>query len=134
MLEIVLQEHLKSHPHEPLIINKNSQRVYESQLTRLMDKFKAFFPLEGKDWGSHSLRHSFAYNFLKKGGEMYQLQALLGHRSIDVTVDLYGQLKAQDIECPSPYDNGNEDENKGVNERGGHQNEANPRDHPRDNE
>ena len=70
-----------------------------------MDKFKAFFPLENKDnWGSHSLRHSFAYNFLKQGGRMYQLQAILGHRSIGVTVDLYGQLQAQDIDCPSPYE------------------------------
>ena len=35
---------------------------------------------------------------------MYQLQAILGHRSIDVTVDLYGQLQAQDVDCPSPYE------------------------------
>lgn len=35
---------------------------------------------------------------------MYQLQAILGHRSIDVTVDLYGQLEAQCVACPSPYE------------------------------
>jgi len=34
---------------------------------------------------------------------MYQLQAILGHKSIGVTVDLYGQLKAQDVEDSSPY-------------------------------
>ncbi len=31
------------------------------------------------------------------GGQMYQLQALLGHRSIEMSIDLYGQLKAADV-------------------------------------
>lgn len=35
---------------------------------------------------------------------MYQLQAILGHRSIDVTVDTYGQIGAQDIENACPYE------------------------------
>jgi integrase len=56
-----------------------------------------------KNWTFHSLRHSFAYNFLKKGGQMYQLQAVLGHKSIQMTVDLYGNLRAVDVENPSPY-------------------------------
>lgn len=51
----------------------------------------------------HDLRHSFAYNYLLNGGEMYQLQAILGHKSIKMTVDLYGKLQAQDIKNPSPY-------------------------------
>ena len=103
-LGAILKEHLESHSHEPLIINEKSRRIHTAKIRRLMDKFKAFFPVGTKNWGSHSLRHSFAYNFLKKGGRMYQLQAILGHRSIDVTVDLYGQLQAQDVECPSPYE------------------------------
>ena len=103
MLKEVLKTQIESHSYEPLLINEESQRLHRSQLARLMDKFKAFFPI-GKNWGSHSLRHSFAYNFLKKGGQMYQLQAILGHKSIGMTVDLYGQLQAQDIENPSPYE------------------------------
>ena len=102
-LEVVLKEQLARHDQRPLIINEDGQRLGRSAITRLMNKFKAFFP-QGKNWGSHGLRHSFAYNFLKRGGKMYQLQAILGHRSIDVTIDLYGQLQAQDIECPSPYE------------------------------
>lgn len=104
MLREVLTAHLEGHPYEPLIINEKSERLNRSQLGRLIDKFKAFFPISDKNWGSHSLRHSFAYNFLKKGGQMYQLQAILGHKTIGMTVDLYGQLQAQDIESPSPYE------------------------------
>ena len=36
---------------------------------------------------------------------MYQLQAILGHRSIQMTVDLYGDMKAADVERVSPYFN-----------------------------
>jgi len=35
---------------------------------------------------------------------MYQLQAILGHKSIDVTVDTYGQIAAQDVENACPYE------------------------------
>ena len=34
---------------------------------------------------------------------MYQLQAILGHRSIRITVDRYGDMKAAGVERVSPY-------------------------------
>ena len=101
-LQDVLKEKLRSHEHPWVFENDHRQPLHRSELARLIDKFNAFFPME-KEWTCHNLRHSFAYNFLKGGGEMYQLQAILGHRGIQVTVDLYGQLKSQDIENPSPY-------------------------------
>jgi site-specific recombinase XerD len=105
-LEVVLKLHLASHPFEALLCNSEGKRLNaRGELQKLMRRFRIFFPTDGKNsWGSHSLRHSFAYNFLRKGEQMYQLQAILGHRSIDVTVDLYGQLQAQDVACPSPYE------------------------------
>jgi site-specific recombinase XerD len=51
-----------------------------------------------KKWTCHDLGHSFAHNFLKRGGQMYQLQAILGHRQIRITLDLYGQLSAVDLQ------------------------------------
>ena len=104
LLKEVLIKQISSHEKESLFLNEKKERLHRSQLGRLIAKFKAFFPIEGKDWGLHSLRHSFAYNFLKNEGRMYQLQAILGHKSITMTVNLYGQLQAQDIECPSPYE------------------------------
>ncbi len=57
-----------------------------------------------KNWRCHDLRHSFAYNFLTKGGDMYALQAILGHKSIQHTVDFYGNYKACDVRSVSPYE------------------------------
>lgn len=88
--------------HGEFVFKEEARCPYGAGILNLLKKFKAYFPME-KDWCCHSLRHSFAYNFLKAGGEMYQLQAILGHQGIQVTVDLYGQLQAQDVENPSPY-------------------------------
>jgi len=41
-----------------------------------------------KYWRCHDLRRSFAFNFLKRGGDMYALKAILGHQFIQLTVDL----------------------------------------------
>lgn len=101
-LMTLLKEKLASHDFEFVFQGQQSLGIYHSVVLNLIRKFKAYFPMD-KDWGCHDLRHSFAYNFLKGGGEMYQLQAVLGHQGIQVTVDLYGQLQAQDVENPSPY-------------------------------
>ena len=93
---------LDSHQSEYVFLNKTGAPFTRSAFGRLLAKFKTYFPRE-KNWGPHSLRHSFAYNFLKSGKNMYQLQAVLGHKNIAITIDLYGQLMAQDIEDPNPY-------------------------------
>lgn len=82
--------------------NEEGHKLNRAKVQRLIDRFKIVHP-NGKNWNYHDLRHSFAYNFLKKGGEMYQLKSILGHKTIQMTVDLYGNLKSQDIDNPSPY-------------------------------
>jgi integrase len=57
-----------------------------------------------KKFDSYAFRHTFAYHFLRKGGAITQLQALLGHRSIDMTVFMYGSIAAKNAEKTTPYD------------------------------
>jgi len=98
-----LQKHIHTHESEYAIPDPEGKMIGRQRLQRAMRRFKKHFPI-GKNWGPHALRHSFAYNFLKMGGNMYQLQAILGHKSIDVTVDTYGQIAAQDVENACPYE------------------------------
>ena len=100
-----LYKFLESHPKEGqwVLNNPLGEQIGRSQLSRFIMCFKNAYPI-GKNWNSHSFRHSFAYNFLLRGGHMYELQAILGHKSIHLTIDLYGQLKSEDIENPSPFD------------------------------
>lgn len=57
-----------------------------------------------KPWRVHDLRHSFANNYLKSGSDMYELKAILGHKSIQMTVGLYGNFHAEDVSKVSPYE------------------------------
>ncbi len=43
------------------------------------------------DWTPLDLRHSFAVNFLAKGGDMRELQRILGHGQVSDTRKLYGE-------------------------------------------
>jgi integrase len=57
-----------------------------------------------RKFDSYAFRHTFAYHFLRKGGTLTQLQALLGHRGIDMTVYMYGSIAAKNTEKTTPYD------------------------------
>ena len=46
--------------------------------------------------GVHLMRHSFATNYLRNGGGVFQLQEILGHRSINTT-KRYVKLAAVDV-------------------------------------
>lgn len=56
-----------------------------------------------RNFDSYAFRHTFAYHFLRKGGTLTQLQALLGHRSIDMTVFMYGSIADKKTEKTTPY-------------------------------
>lgn len=98
----LMKAHLASHTSESVFINSVGTPFGREQVERLVQRFKHEFPME-KNWTLHALRHSLAYNFLKAGGAMQQVQAILGHRHIGTTVDVYGQVAAQDVDKPSPY-------------------------------
>ena len=57
---------------------------------------------------AHLFRHTFAKNFILAGGGMVQLQALLGHSTMDMTrhyVNLYGLDLQKDYAKLNPLDN-----------------------------
>ena len=56
-----------------------------------------------RNFDSSDFRHAFAYYFLRKGGMLAHLQALLGHRSIEMTVYMYGGIIDKKSEKTTPY-------------------------------
>jgi integrase/recombinase XerD len=45
----------------------------------------------------HTLRHSFSVQFLRNGGDIFSLQKILGHSSLDITRH-YAELADSDVE------------------------------------
>ena len=45
----------------------------------------------------HSLRHTYATRLLRAGEPMAKVSRLLGHESVQVTVDVYGHLNIEDL-------------------------------------
>lgn len=48
-----------------------------------------------EDWVFRDLRHSFGVNFLKAGGDIKELQRIMGHHHVRMTEELFGRFKAQ---------------------------------------
>jgi integrase/recombinase XerD len=46
----------------------------------------------------HTLRHTFAVNYLRKGGNLYYLQRILGHSSITTTERYLRSLGIEDLQ------------------------------------
>ncbi|MDQ5822461.1 MAG: tyrosine-type recombinase/integrase [Actinomycetota bacterium] len=45
----------------------------------------------------HTTRHTFATNWLRRGGRLETLSRVMGHASLSTTFDLYGHLDTRDI-------------------------------------
>jgi site-specific recombinase XerD len=63
----------------------------KAKVARLVNEFKIRGNFKRK-WTPMDLRHSFAVNFLLEGGEMKQLQYILGHSHISDTRRLYADV------------------------------------------
>lgn len=70
--------------NDPIICDENGQRVRERKLRHIHDKvcerakIKAIRP--------HDLRHTYASHYIMNGGSLVELQSLLGHSSLTMTL------------------------------------------------
>jgi integrase/recombinase XerD len=80
-------------------INKNSLRLMLSALGKKAQVVKCY---------PHRFRHTFAISYLRAGGDLFTLQALLGHTTLDM-VQHYARIAEIDVEQAhrraSPADN-----------------------------
>jgi integrase/recombinase XerD len=66
----------------PLFIGRNDRRMNPTSLRLLLTRMgkRAGVP----DCHPHRMRHTFALEFLRGGGDVFSLQKLLGHSTLDM--------------------------------------------------
>lgn len=66
--------------------NQYGETLHDDRLRKRMDKYARTAGLKGECRASpHSLRHTFATNFLKNGGNIRTLMSILGHSDLSTT-------------------------------------------------
>lgn len=64
--------------------NQNSEHMNSGTISNYFTNIKEKYSLD-ENISFHSLRHSFASNFIKAGGDPFVLKSMLGHSSISTT-------------------------------------------------
>ncbi len=64
--------------------NQGEDHISTTTITNYFLEIKRKYNLD-KDITFHSLRHSFATNFIKNGGDAFTLKSMLGHTSLNTT-------------------------------------------------
>ena len=93
-------------PDAPLFLGNSGRPVSKNALRLLIRRLGEKAGLEGCH--PHRFRHTFAITYLRSGGDIFTLQALLGHSSLEM-VRYYARIAEIDIEQAhrraSPADN-----------------------------
>jgi integrase len=89
-----LFKYMKTVNHDYLFVTSGGKlyglRNIARDLVVLCDRLKV------EQFSFHQLRHTFATNYLKKGGDISRLKRIMGHSSIVVT-QVYEHLNTQDL-------------------------------------
>lgn len=80
-------------PRDPLFPSKDDLPLTSGGLTRLIKRIGQRAGVQKAH--PHKFRHTFAINFLRNGGNIYTLQEILGHSTLDM-VKRYLKLAEQD--------------------------------------
>lgn len=105
-IHLYITERDKPHPNEPLFLSTQRNPMGKDSIEGVIANLgkRARVPKTHP----HRFRHTFAIEFLRNGGDVFTLQRLLGHNSLDM-VKRYLSISSADIETAhrlaSPVDN-----------------------------
>jgi site-specific recombinase XerD len=85
-------------PEDPLFYSKRSEPLTRSGLFQLLERLGTAAGIEVTRCSPHTMRHTFAVEFLRAGGNVFTLQQLLGHTTLTMT-NRYVALAQADIEA-----------------------------------
>ena len=97
-LRKTLYRHLAKHQHARLFTTRSGTPLTVRNSERDFKVMCGQAGIVGVRASWHTLRHSFAVNYLRKGGNLYYLQRILGHSSISTTERYLRSLGIADLQ------------------------------------
>lgn len=68
-----------------LFIGDYGKRLTKGSFTNILHRYLKISGLDNKGYSAHSFRHSFATHLVEAGVDIFKVQKLLGHSSLDTT-------------------------------------------------
>lgn len=91
-----------------LLLTRAGRPITVNRLESIIEKHGCRAGIEGVRCSPHTFRHTFAISYLRNGGDVFSLQRILGHSSLNV-VRIYVNLAETDVKAChqrfSPADN-----------------------------
>jgi site-specific recombinase XerD len=92
----VLFKYLKKHEPELVFCTKRGKPLIYRNMLRNFKELGERLGISGVRVSFHTLRHTFAYNYVKHGGNVLYLQRALGHTDLSMT-KRYVNLQTEDL-------------------------------------
>lgn len=70
---------------DALIVGERSRRMCKCSFVNLLKMYLKISGLKKKRYTAHSFRHSFATHLIESGVDLFKVQSLLGHASLETT-------------------------------------------------
>ncbi len=91
----IQSQHIRKRKHEPLFATKQGNNMKRGTLRLLLHRLDERSGVSNVH--AHRFRHTFSIEFLRNGGDIYTLQRMLGHTSLDM-VKRYLKIAQVDID------------------------------------
>jgi integrase/recombinase XerD len=93
-----LFRHLQDNEYSFVFCTRDGARLSQDNVRRDMRNLAARLGITGVRVSAHTFRHCFAVNYIRNGGDVFRLQRMLGHSTLEMT-RRYVNLQTEDLQA-----------------------------------